>query len=101
MRAVGAKLRTTPARKNRESVAGCAYRATHGMTASVEQMPSRKGQAVQIIDRRTCKCSRGNFAGSNSQGRLFGFPPDQEISVIPRSEERRVGKGGRCQWLQE
>src|SRR5437867_4885225 len=62
------------------------------MMAAGEQMPRRKGQAIQIIDCRTRKYSRRNFSGRDSHGRLFWFPFDEEVGMSLQ-EFRHMSRG--------
>src|SRR5215475_9758150 len=57
------------------------YRATHGMTSTLEQMPGWERQAIEIIDCRTRDDSGRNVSSCDSHCGVFGFAADQEVSV--------------------
>src|SRR5262245_65261564 len=52
MWAIGAEFRTTPAGKHWKRVTRCPHRSADRVASTVEQVPGRESQTVQIVDCR-------------------------------------------------
>ena len=94
VRAVGAELRTAAAGQQRESTTCRPARIGNVETPAGlrNQIPSREGQAVEVVDLRAVDDTVEDLPGEQAHERRFGLARENEVGVIPE-ELGHLGSG--------